>query len=46
MVLAGKEQFMVMTLFGEIDLNQIAHIARVLKIKGMEEFGALEKKKE
>lgn len=42
MVIGGKQNFMVMTLFGEIDLNSIAKLSRVLKIKGMEAFQALE----
>ena len=46
MIIGGNEKFMIMTLYGEIDLSQIARISRILKIKGMEEFQALEKKKD
>ncbi|MEM1119843.1 MAG: DUF4252 domain-containing protein [Bacteroidota bacterium] len=42
MVIGGNKNFMVMTLFGEIDLNSIAKLSRVLKIKGMEAFEALD----
>jgi len=42
MVIGGNENFMVMTLFGEIDLNSIAKLSRVLKIKGMDAFQALD----
>lgn len=43
MIIGGNENFMVMTLYGEIDLNTIAKLSRVLKINGMEAFQALEK---
>ena len=41
MVLRGSNDFMIMSLYGEIDLNQIAKISRILKISGLEEFGKL-----
>ncbi|NNE29707.1 MAG: DUF4252 domain-containing protein [Saprospiraceae bacterium] len=41
LILKGGNDFMLMSLFGEIDLNQIAKISKVLKISGMEEFGQL-----
>ena len=44
MIVGGNKQFMVMSLFGEIDLSQMARLSRVLNIKGMEQFQALEKK--
>jgi len=44
MIVGGNNNFMVMTVYGEIDLSQIARLARVLNIKGMEQFRALEKK--
>ncbi|MEM9824522.1 MAG: DUF4252 domain-containing protein, partial [Bacteroidota bacterium] len=43
MIIGGNRTFMVMSLYGEIDLSQIARISRVLKIKGMEQFQAFEK---
>ncbi len=36
MVVGGNEQFMVMSLFGEIDLKQIARIGRKMDVKGLE----------
>lgn len=42
MVVGGNKQFMVMSLYGEIDLNSIAKLSRVLKINGMDAFKALE----
>lgn len=44
MILGGNKNFMVMTLYGEIDLSQVAKLSRVMNIKGMEQFQALEKK--
>lgn len=44
MILGGEKQFMVMSLYGEIDLSQMARLSRVLNIQGMEQFQALEKK--
>ena len=41
MIIRGADDFVLMTLYGEIDLNQIAKISRILKIAGMEEFGIL-----
>lgn len=44
MVIGGNKEFMVMSLYGEIDLSQISKISRALKIKGMEHFGAFNNK--
>jgi len=41
MLIRGSNDFVVMTLYGEIDLNQIAKISKILKIAGMEEFAKL-----
>ena len=41
MVIRGADDFVIMTLYGDIDLNQIAKISKILKISGMEEFGKL-----
>ncbi len=41
MIIRGADDFVLMTLYGEIDLNQIAKISRILKISGLEEFGKL-----
>lgn len=44
MVAGAEAMFMVMTIYGEIDLSQIAKLSRVMNIQGMEQFQALEKK--
>jgi Domain of unknown function (DUF4252) len=44
MIIGSPKMFMVMSVYGEIDLNQMAKMARVMNVKGMEEFKALEKK--
>jgi hypothetical protein len=36
MVMGGNEQFMVMSLFGEIDLKQISRIGKKMDVKGLE----------
>ena len=36
MVVGGNQQFMVMSLFGEIDLKQIARIGKKMDVKGLE----------
>ncbi len=36
MVMGGNEQFMVMSLFGEIDLKQISQIGKKMDVKGLE----------
>ncbi len=41
MVMRGSNDFMIMSLYGDIDLNQIAKISRILKISGIEEFAKL-----
>lgn len=43
MMMRGDDDFMIMSLYGDIDLNQIAKISRILKISGLEEFGKLAK---
>lgn len=42
-IVGGNKIFAVMSVYGEIDLNTIAKLAKVLNIKGMEAFEALEK---
>lgn len=46
MVVGGNKQFMVMSLYGDIDLNSIAKLSRALKITGMDAFKALEHEEE
>ena len=41
MIRGANTEFMVMSLFGEIDLNAIAKLSKVMKIKGMEGFHRL-----
>lgn len=43
MIIGGNKNFMVMTLYGEIDLSSIAKLSKVFNIKGMEAFQALDK---
>ncbi|MEM6319783.1 MAG: DUF4252 domain-containing protein [Bacteroidota bacterium] len=42
MIVGGNNNFLLMTLYGEIDLNSIAKLSRVLKISGMDAFEALD----
>lgn len=44
MVLGGKQSFLIMSLVGDIDLNQIAKLSRTLDIQGMENLQQLEDK--
>lgn len=46
MVLGGNEQFMVMSLFGEIDLKQIARIGKKMDVKGLEHLEKMHDGKE
>ena len=41
MIMGGNQQFAIMTLYGEIDLNSIAKLSRVMGIKGLEQFGKI-----
>lgn len=38
MIMGGRDNFMVMSVYGEIDLASIGKISKALKIKGMEQF--------
>lgn len=42
MVVGGKQEFMVMTLYGEIDLNQIGRLSRIMKVDGLEHLRMLD----
>jgi hypothetical protein len=44
MVMGGKEEFMVLSLFGEIDLKQISRIGRQLDVKGLENLERIDNK--
>jgi hypothetical protein len=43
MIMGGTQDFMVMSLFGEIDLKQVARIGKKMDIKGLENFENLNK---
>jgi hypothetical protein len=43
MVMAGNENFMVMSLFGEIDLKQVSRIGKKMDIKGLEHLQKMDK---
>lgn len=42
MVVGGNEEFMIMSLFGEIDLKQISKLSRVMKMRGMDHLKVLD----
>jgi CII-binding regulator of phage lambda lysogenization HflD len=43
MVMGGNEQFMVMSLFGEIDLKQVSRIGKKMDIKGLEHLQKMDR---
>lgn len=45
MVMGGNEEFMVMTIFGEIDLKDISKIGKSVNIEGMENLDKINEKK-
>ncbi len=42
MVVGRKEEFLIMSLFGEIDLKQIAKLSKVMKMRGMDHLKVLQ----
>jgi hypothetical protein len=44
MVMGGNEEFMVMSLFGEIDLKQVSRIGKKLDVKGLENLHRMDDK--
>jgi Domain of unknown function (DUF4252) len=44
MVMGGMDDFMVMSLFGEIDLKQVSRLGRKMDIKGLENLEKMDKK--
>ena len=44
MIMGGNEQFMVLSLFGEIDLKQISRIGKKMDVKGLEHLDKMDKK--
>ena len=45
MVMGGNEQFMVMSLFGEIDLKQVSRIGKKMNVDGLEHLEKMNKEK-
>jgi hypothetical protein len=45
MIAGGSKDFMVMSLFGEIDLKQVARIGKKMDVKGLENLEKMEEKK-
>lgn len=45
MVVGGNEEFMILSIFGEIDLKQISRIGTRMNIKGLEHLQKMEKGK-
>ncbi|HEY3405962.1 MAG TPA: DUF4252 domain-containing protein [Ohtaekwangia sp.] len=46
MIAGGTDDFMVMTLVGEIDLKQVAKIGKKMDVKGLENLQKIEEKKD
>jgi hypothetical protein len=46
MIVGGNEEFMIMSIFGEIDLKQISRIGTKMNIKGLENLKNMDKEKE
>jgi hypothetical protein len=44
MVMAGNEEFVLMTLFGEIDLKEMSKIGRAVKIDGLDNLEKIKDK--
>ena len=44
MVMGGNTDFMVMSLFGEIDLKQVSHIGRKMNVDGLENLEKMDDK--
>ena len=42
MLRGAEREFMVMTLFGEIDLSTISRISKVMRVHGMDKFGMID----
>jgi len=41
MVVGGKKQFIMLSLYGEIDLNNISKIAQEMRVQGLENLGKM-----
>ncbi|MEO7988123.1 MAG: DUF4252 domain-containing protein [Chryseolinea sp.] len=45
MIMGGADDFMVMSLFGEIDLKQVSHLGKKMNVGGLEKLEKLDEKK-
>ncbi len=45
MIMGGTDDFMVMSLFGEIDLKQVSHLGKKMNVGGLEKLEKLDDKK-
>jgi len=45
MVMGGSKDFMILSLYGEIDLKTISHIGRKMNVDGLEQLEKIDKKK-
>jgi hypothetical protein len=45
MIMGGTDDFMVLSLFGEIDLKQVSRIGKKMDVKGLENLQNLDDKK-
>jgi hypothetical protein len=45
MIMGGAKEFMVLSLFGEIDLKQVSRIGKKMDVKGLENLEKIDKKK-
>lgn len=45
MVMGGNDEFMILTLFGEIDLKQVGRMGRKMDIDGLKKLEKLDEKK-
>lgn len=43
MIMGGSKQFMILTLFGEIDLKQVSHLGKKMNVSGLENLHNLDK---
>lgn len=43
MIMGGTKQFMILSLFGEIDLKQVSHLGKKMNVSGLENLNNLNK---
>jgi hypothetical protein len=44
MIAGGNDDFMILSLYGEIDLKQVSRIGKKMDVKGLENLDKLDKK--